>query len=43
VDAVSNETLFTESCNYDGGKCGGGVDMKFLKEREQAFNKAVGR
>jgi hypothetical protein len=43
ADVVSNETLFTESCNYDAGKCGGGVDMKFLKEREEAFNKALGR
>src|SRR6266849_4315477 len=43
ADVVSNETLFAESCNYDGGKCGGGVDVKFLNEREKAFKKAVGQ
>src|SRR5882724_5377084 len=25
ANVVSNETLFNESCNYDGGKYGGGV------------------
>jgi hypothetical protein len=43
VDVVSNETIYTGECNYDGGKCGGGLDIKLEQDMEQAFHESVGR
>jgi hypothetical protein len=43
VDIVSNEKLFSESCDYSGGKCGGGVNIRLSKAMQNAFTKAVGR
>jgi hypothetical protein len=43
VDIVSNEKLFNKSCDFNGGKCGDGVNIKLDKEKHEAFKQAVGR
>ena len=43
VDIVSNETLFKESCDFNGGKCGDGVNIKLDKAMREAFKQAVGQ
>lgn len=43
VDIVSNERLFKESCDFSGGKCGDGVNVKLIKATQEAFRQAVGQ
>jgi hypothetical protein len=43
VDIVSNEKLFKGSCDFNGGKCGDGVNIKLNNAMRQAFKQAVGQ
>lgn len=41
VDVVSNENLFSESCDDARGECGGGVNVKLYEQMQKAFKEAA--